>query len=86
MISFSILIGQCAGFAHTFEADHLLAVSGVLILLVLANMKGSADGDSYLLVFGLGLATGMAFAAGLFSVPFSKKYFNGKIYKPDSFY
>jgi sulfite exporter TauE/SafE len=36
-------------------------------------MNSVADGILYLLVFGMGSIAGMTLAAGLFSVPFSKK-------------
>lgn len=52
---------------------HGLAGSGALILVVISQMKGALDGLTYLLIFGAGCIVGMMLAAGLFSVPFSKK-------------
>ena len=52
---------------------HGLAGSGALIVLVMSQMKGPVDRLIYLLIFGAGCIAGMMLAAGLFSVPFSKK-------------
>jgi hypothetical protein len=52
---------------------HGLAGSGALILVVMAQMKGPVDGLIYLVIFGSGCIAGMLLAAGLFSIPFSKK-------------
>lgn len=52
---------------------HGLAGSGALILVVLSQIKGPLDGLIYLVIFGAGCIAGMLFAAGLFSIPFSKK-------------
>ena len=52
---------------------HGLAGSGALILIAISQMKSPLDGLIYLVIFGLGCIIGMLVAAGLFSIPFSKK-------------
>ncbi|MEO7308877.1 MAG: hypothetical protein ABIX01_00655 [Chitinophagaceae bacterium] len=52
---------------------HGLAGSGALIVLVMSQMRRAIDGFTYLLVFGTACIAGMMLAAGLFSIPFSKK-------------
>ncbi len=52
---------------------HGLAGSGALILIAMSQMKSPIDGLFYLLIFGGGCIIGMFVAAGLFSVPFSKR-------------
>ena len=52
---------------------HGLAGSGALILIAMSQMKSPLDGMFYLLIFGGGCIVGMLVAAGLFSIPFSKK-------------
>ncbi len=52
---------------------HGLAGSGALIVVVMSKMKGPVDGLTYLLLFGTACIAGMMLAAGLFSIPFSKK-------------
>ena len=52
---------------------HGLAGSGALIVIVMSQMKGTVDGLTYLVVFGIGCIAGMMLASGLFSIPFSKK-------------
>lgn len=52
---------------------HGLAGSGAMILLVMTEIKGSFNSIIYLLIFGLGSILGMLVAAGIFSLPFSKK-------------
>ncbi|MDR3693890.1 urease accessory protein [Mucilaginibacter sp.] len=52
---------------------HGLAGSGALVVLVMAQIKSPFDGLVYLLIFSSGCIGGMLVAAGLFSVPFSKK-------------
>ncbi len=52
---------------------HGLAGSGALVVLVMAQIKNPFDGLSYLVIFSGGCIAGMLVAAGLFSVPFSKK-------------
>jgi high-affinity nickel permease len=52
---------------------HGLAGSGALILIAMSQMKSPVDGLIYLIIFGAGCIVGMLVAAGLFSIPFSKK-------------
>lgn len=52
---------------------HGLAGSGAMILLVMTEIKGGFNSMLYLLIFGLGSIVGMLVAAGIFSLPFSKK-------------
>ena len=52
---------------------HGLAGSGALILIAMSQMKSPAEGLIYLIIFGAGCIVGMLVAAGLFSIPFSKK-------------
>jgi high-affinity nickel permease len=52
---------------------HGLAGSGALIVIAMAQMKTALDGFTYLIIFGGGCIVGMLVAAGLFSIPFSKK-------------
>ena len=52
---------------------HGLAGSGAMILLVMTEVQGSMNSLIYLLVFGVGSVVGMLLAAGIFSLPFSRK-------------
>ncbi|MDQ6762988.1 MAG: sulfite exporter TauE/SafE family protein, partial [Bacteroidota bacterium] len=52
---------------------HGLAGSGALIVMVMIQIKEPINGLLYLLIFGIGSIGGMLIAAGLFSIPFSKK-------------
>lgn len=52
---------------------HGLAGSGALILIAMSQMKSAVDGLFYLIIFGGGCIVGMFVAAGLFSLPFSKR-------------
>jgi len=52
---------------------HGLAGSGALVVLVMTQIKNPVDGVIYLVIFSAGCIAGMLVAAGLFSVPFSKK-------------
>lgn len=61
------------GLAYSVGLVHGLAGSGVLMALVMSEMNSALNGLSYLALFGLGSVAGMALAAGLFSLPFSKK-------------
>ncbi len=60
---------------------HGLAGSGALILVVMSQIKGPADGLIYLLIFGAGCIVGMLVAAGLFSIPFSKRIMQTRLLK-----
>ncbi|MDR1958105.1 MAG: hypothetical protein LBQ54_03515 [Planctomycetaceae bacterium] len=53
---------------------HGLAGSGALILLVMTQIPSAAGCLLYLMIFGLGSMIGMAISAGLFSIPFSRKF------------
>ena len=55
---------------------HGLAGSGTMILLVMTEINSSFNGMLYLLIFGIGSVIGMLVAAGIFSLPFSKKLNN----------
>jgi cytochrome c biogenesis protein CcdA len=57
---------------------HGLAGSGALIVIAMAQMKTAVDGLVYLITFGAGCIIGMLVAAGLFSIPFSKKIIQAK--------
>jgi ABC-type nickel/cobalt efflux system permease component RcnA len=65
--------------AYSVGLIHGLAGSGALILVVMSRIKGPIDGLLYLLIFGIGCMAGMLVAAGLFSVPFSKKVMQGRL-------
>ena len=52
---------------------HGLAGSGAMILLVMTEVQGNMNSLLYLLVFGIGSVVGMLLAAGIFSLPFSRK-------------
>ncbi len=58
---------------------HGLAGSGALILIAMSQMKSPVDGMFYLLIFGGGCIVGMLVAAGLFSIPFSKKLLQARM-------
>lgn len=57
---------------------HGLAGSGALILLVMNEVQGSWNNMLYLLIFGIGSVFGMLVAAGIFSLPFSKRIASNK--------
>lgn len=65
--------GHSHKLAYGVGLVHGLAGSGALVVLVMAQIKRPFDGLIYLLVFCAGCIGGMLVAAGLFSVPFSKK-------------
>ncbi|MEM6963137.1 MAG: urease accessory protein [Bacteroidota bacterium] len=52
---------------------HGLAGSGAMVLLVMTEIQSSMGGMVYLLIFGIGSIVGMLVAAGIFSLPFSKR-------------
>jgi hypothetical protein len=58
---------------------HGLAGSGALILIVMSQIKSPVDGLIYLVIFSAGCIVGMLVAAGLFSIPFSKKMMQARI-------
>jgi len=57
---------------------HGVAGSGAMILLVMTEIQTSFNSMLYLLIFGIGSIIGMLVAAGLFSLPFSKKLVNNQ--------
>lgn len=60
---------------------HGLAGSGAMILLVMTEVQGNVNSLLYLLIFGLGSISGMLVAAGIFSLPFSRKITNNRFLK-----
>ncbi|MDR2761108.1 MAG: hypothetical protein LBB88_00735 [Planctomycetaceae bacterium] len=52
---------------------HGLAGSGALVLLIMSQIPTVVGELLYLLIFGVGSMFGMAFVAGVFSVPFSRE-------------
>lgn len=65
--------GHSHRLAYGVGLVHGLAGSGALVVLVMAQIKNPFEGLIYLLIFSLGAIAGMLVAAGLFSLPFSKK-------------
>ena len=59
--------------AYAVGLIHGLAGSGALILIVMAEVQSPLNSILYLLIFGIGSVIGMLVAAGIFSLPFSKK-------------
>lgn len=59
--------------AYGIGLVHGLAGSGALILIAMSQMKNTVDGILYLIILAGGCIAGMLVAAGLLSVPFSKK-------------
>lgn len=59
--------------AYGIGLIHGLAGSGALIVMVMLQIKDPVDGIFYLIIFGIGSIGGMLIAAGLFSIPFSKR-------------
>ncbi len=57
---------------------HGLAGSGAMILLVMTEIQSSFNSMVYLLIFGIGSVVGMLVAAGIFSLPFSKRISNNE--------
>lgn len=52
---------------------HGLAGSGAMVLLVMTEIQSGIKSMVYLAIFGIGSMIGMLVAAGIFSLPFSKK-------------
>lgn len=67
--------------AYLIGLVHGLAGSGALILIVMSQSASLAGGLAYLLIFGMGSVAGMVLAAGLFSLPFSKKILGNTIFQ-----
>ena len=53
---------------------HGLAGSGALVVLVMAEWAGTWASMGYLLVFGAGSVVGMLVAAGIFGLPFCRRW------------
>ncbi len=64
--------------AYGIGAVHGLAGSGVMVLLVMTEVKETLPSLLYLLIFGLGSVVGMLVASGLFSLPFSKFFIKNR--------
>ena len=52
---------------------HGLAGSGSIVLFIISSVESRWNGVLFLLVFGIGSIIGMLIAAGIFSLPFSKR-------------
>ncbi|MFI5138606.1 MAG: urease accessory protein [Sphingobacteriales bacterium] len=65
--------GHSHKLAYGVGLVHGLAGSGALIIIAMSQIKSPAQGMIYLVIFSAGCVGGMLVAAGLFSVPFSKK-------------
>ncbi len=59
--------------AYSVGLIHGLAGSGAVVLIAIAEVQGFFTEFFYLLSFGFGSIAGMLIAAGLFSLPFSKR-------------
>ena len=57
---------------------HGLAGSGAMVLLVMSEIKDEWSSMLYLVIFGLGSILGMLVAAGIFSLPFSRRITQNK--------
>lgn len=65
--------GHTHSVAYGIGAIHGLAGSGSAVMLVMTQIKTVPLSLAYLLLFGLGSVAGMLLAAGIFSLPFSRK-------------
>ncbi len=65
--------GDSHHLAYGVGLVHGLAGSGAMILLVMTEIQSSFGSMIYLIIFGIGSVLGMLVAAGIFSLPFSKK-------------
>ena len=65
--------GHSHSLAYSVGLVHGLAGSGALVLIVMTQIRNTVEGLSYLLIFSSGCILGMLVAAGLFSIPFSKR-------------
>ena len=61
------------GTAYGVGLVHGLAGSGVLIMMLMSQLDSTSTALLFILLFGLGSVVGMLLAAGVFSLPFSKK-------------
>lgn len=53
---------------------HGLAGSGAMVLLVMSEIQSNVASMIYLVIFGIGSIAGMLVAAGIFSLPFTKRF------------
>jgi cytochrome c biogenesis protein CcdA len=60
--------------AYGIGMVHGFAGSGIMVLLVMTEIKETFPSLLYLLIFGIGSIAGMLVASGLFSLPFSKLF------------
>ncbi|PHN03829.1 urease accessory protein [Flavilitoribacter nigricans] len=67
--------------AYGIGLVHGLAGSGAMILLVMTEVQGNVNSLLYLLIFGIGSIIGMLVAAGIFSLPFSRKITSNEFLK-----
>mgnify|MGYP000625068917 CR=1 FL=1 len=51
----------------------VMFTSGAMVLLVMTEIQSTMNSMIYLMIFGIGSVVGMLVAAGIFSLPFSKK-------------
>jgi len=65
--------------AYSVGLVHGLAGSGALIVMVMSQIQFAADGLMYLCIFCAGCIAGMLVAAGIFSIPFSRRITNARI-------
>jgi len=70
--------GHHHGAAYGIGAVHGLAGSGALLALVLTQFDSVSLGLVFLLLFGLGSVLGMLLAAGIFSLPFSRRWMTNR--------
>lgn len=64
--------------AYGVGAIHGLAGSGVLMVMVMSQLEGVFVSFGFLVLFGLGSIVGMLLAAGVFSLPFSKRWMSNQ--------
>ena len=57
---------------------HGLAGSGMMILLVMTEIGDTIRSITYLIIFGMGSIVGMLAAAGIFSLPFLKRFIDNQ--------
>lgn len=59
--------------AYGIGLIHGIAGSGAMVLLVMTEIESTLSGMLYLIIFGVGSIMGMLVAAGIFSLPFSRR-------------
>lgn len=65
--------------AYGIGLVHGLAGSGAMMILVMTDIESTFVSMMYLLIFGVGSVVGMLVAAGIFSLPFSKRISDNQI-------